>query len=106
MSEWVRVLVEHPDAFEDAKGYEKTALAHGSPFTWSHGESLDELARPERVAQIRSDHERRIARLQARRAVNALHDTPIDTDEGYGDAGKMCVTCHKDRKSTSLNSSH
>jgi len=93
--EWVRLLDEHPDAFEDAKGYEKTALAHGSPFTWSHGESLDELARPERIAQIRSDHERRVARLKARRGVNALHDNLIDTDEVYGDAGKMCITCHK-----------
>jgi hypothetical protein len=29
-----------------------------SPFTWTQGESLDELVRPERVAEIRADYER------------------------------------------------
>jgi hypothetical protein len=93
--EWVRLMDEHPEAFEDAKRYEKSALEHGSPFTWSQGESLDELARPERVAQIRADHEKRVARLNARRPINALHGGSIDLDEVYGAAGKLCVTCHK-----------
>lgn len=93
--EWVRLLDEHPDRFEEAKGYEKNALEHGSPFTWSQGESLDDIAKPERVAQIRSDHEKRLARLKARRLTNALHDEPIELDEIYGSAGKMCITCHK-----------
>ena len=38
---------QHPDAFEEAKRYEKTAVENGSPFTWSQGESLEELERPE-----------------------------------------------------------
>ena len=50
--EWTRLLREHPDAFEEAKAYEKTAIDGGSPFTWCDGEALDELARPERIAQI------------------------------------------------------
>ncbi|MDE0629791.1 MAG: phosphoadenosine phosphosulfate reductase family protein, partial [Bryobacterales bacterium] len=41
--EWVRLKREHPEAFEEAKRYEKTALQHGSPFTWSDRESLAEL---------------------------------------------------------------
>jgi hypothetical protein len=93
--EWVRLMDEHPDAFEEAKGYEKSALEHGSPFTWSMGESLDELAAPARVAQIRVDHERRVERLRQRRQTNALHGEAIDLDEVYGAAGKMCITCHK-----------
>jgi hypothetical protein len=94
--EWARLLEEHPEAFEEAKRYEKNALDHGSPFTWSQGESLEELARPDRLAQIRIDHEKRVARLRARRPVNALMDSePIDTDEVYGAAGKLCITCHK-----------
>ena len=93
--EWARLLDEHPDAFEEAQRYEKNALEHGSPFSWSQGESLDELAKPERLRQIRSDHEKRVARLKARRPVNALlHDAPMDLDEVYGQ-GKLCVTCHK-----------
>jgi hypothetical protein len=93
--EWARLLVEHPDAFEDAKRYEKNALDHGSPFTWSQGESLEELARPERLAQIRIDHDKRVERLKRKRLINALHDDAIEIDEVYGSAGKMCVTCHK-----------
>lgn len=93
--EWARLLEEHPSAFEEAKRYEKNALDHGSPFTWSQGESLDELARPERLAQIRRDHARRVERLRARRPMNILaEEMAEDLDEVYGTA-KMCVTCHK-----------
>ena len=93
--EWARLHDEHPEAFAEAQRYEKTAMDHGSPFSWSHGESLDNLARPERLAQIRIDHEKRVARLMARRPTNALHDdAPMDLDEVYGQ-GKLCVTCHK-----------
>lgn len=93
--EWARLLEEHPEAFEEAKRYEKNALEHGSPFTWSQGESLAELSRPERLAQIKRDHEKRLERLRARRPLNALASAdPIDNDEVYG-AGKLCITCHK-----------
>lgn len=93
--EWARLLDEHPSAFEEAKRYEKNALDHGSPFTWSHGESLDELSRPERLEQIRRDHAKRVERLKARRPLNILAgETAEDIDEVYG-AGKLCITCHK-----------
>lgn len=94
--EWVRLREEHPEAFEEAKTYEKNALEDGSPFTWSQGESLDELERPERVAQIRRDHRERIARTQARVQSNPLRPNgePLDIDDLYGKA-KMCLACHK-----------
>jgi hypothetical protein len=93
--EWARLLKEHPDAYEEARRYEKNALDHGSPFSWSQGESLDELARPDRLKQIHADHEKRVARLKARRPLNVLQeDAPMDLDEVYG-TGKVCVTCHK-----------
>jgi len=94
--EWVRLREEHPEAFEEAKTYEKTAVQHGSPFTWSQGESLDELARPERVAQIKEDHERRLRRLRAKVYSNPLRpdSEPLDIDDLYGQA-KVCLACHK-----------
>lgn len=93
--EWARLRDEHPEAFEEARRYEKNALDHGSPFTWSNGESLDELSKPERLAQIRRDHQKRLERLKARRPVNALtDDEPVDNDEVYG-TDKLCITCHK-----------
>ena len=89
-------MERHPDFFEEAKSYEKNAIDHGSPFTWSEGESLDELARPERVAQIRAEHQRRLERMRAKLQVNPLRPDaePIDIDDLYGQA-KVCLACHK-----------
>lgn len=94
--EWVRLRDEHPDAFDEAAAYEKNALDHGSPFTWSQGESLAELARPDRVAEIRQDHDKRVERMRSRIRANPLRDDhePLDVDDVYGQA-KACLACHK-----------
>ncbi len=94
--EWVRLREQHPDAFEEAKRYEKTAVDSGSPFTWSQGESLEELERPERIAQIVAEHERRLRRMRARIQPNPLRPDaePLDIDDLYGQA-KVCLACHK-----------
>lgn len=97
--EWVRLMREHPDAFEEAKQYEKTALENGSPFTWSDRESLAELQRPQRVAEIEADYEARLARQRARRPQNALRAglEEFEIDQVYGTAEVVasCVICHK-----------
>jgi hypothetical protein len=94
--EWVRLMREHPDAFEEAKRYEKTALEHGSPFTWSDRESLDELALPERIAQIERDHASRLARSQAKRRPNPLLSGIADDSANFVDeADEGCLICHK-----------
>lgn len=94
--EWVRLMKEHPEAFEEAKAYEKNAVDHGSPFTWSQGESLEELERPERIEQIRRDHEQRLARMRKKVQPNPLRpdSEPLDIDDLYGKA-KVCLACHK-----------
>ena len=94
--EWVRLKEHHPEAFEEAKAYEKNSVEHGSPFTWSQGESLDELERPERVEQIRQDHERRLLRMRSKIQPNPLRsdNDPLDIDDLYGQA-KVCLACHK-----------
>jgi 3'-phosphoadenosine 5'-phosphosulfate sulfotransferase (PAPS reductase)/FAD synthetase len=95
--EWVRLMEEHPKAFEEARAYEKTAEEHGSPFTWSDGESLDDLAKPERVAAIKADYEKRRTR-----AMRAIRPNPLSArsepsiDEIFGvSEGNSCVVCHK-----------
>ena len=100
--EWVRLKRIHPDFYEDAKRYEKTALDHGSPFTWSHGESLIELEQPERIAEIEADFEARRKREIAARRMNPLRVLPSsaepdDIDELYlSDEGNgACLICHK-----------
>lgn len=94
--EWVRLKARHPDAFEEAKKYEKTAVEHGSPFTWSPGESLDELTTPKRIAQIKTEHQRRLDRQIATKTINPLRPDaePLDIDDLYGRA-KVCLACHK-----------
>lgn len=94
--EWVRLLERHPEAFEEAKRYEKTAIEHGSPFTWSQGESLSDLEKPERQAQIKKEHEKRLQRAKARIQMNPLRPhQSFDLDDLYGGSAKACLTCHK-----------
>lgn len=97
--EWVRLRQHHPDRFDEAKQLEKSALEHGSPFTWSDRESLVELEQPERIAAIEIEHEKRMARVRARRRPNPLRpDGPLplglEIDEEFGNA-KACLVCHK-----------
>lgn len=94
--EWVRLLERYPEAFEEAKAYEKTALEHDSPFTWSQGESLEELSEPERIKGIKEGHKKRLERMRAKMIINPLRPDaePLDIDDLYGQA-KVCIACHK-----------
>ncbi len=96
--EWVRLAEHHPDRYAEAIEYEKTALKDGSPFTWSQGESLTELLAPSRVAQIKSDYDKRRERLNRNRRVNPLSARCSETvDDVYGidEAEGGCIICHK-----------
>jgi hypothetical protein len=97
--EWVRLKKHHPDRFEEAKKYEKNALEHGSPFTWSDRESLTELERPERVAAIEREYEKRRERAKARVRPNPLRSQEqasvgLEMEELLS-GSKGCVVCHK-----------
>lgn len=95
--EWVRLMRQHPEAFDEAKAYEKTAQKHGSPFTWSPGESLEQLAQPERIRNIEIEHDRRRQRYLARQVKNPLSAAvPLaegDVQDISPDAA--CLICHK-----------
>lgn len=97
--EWVHLLEHHPDKFAEAMSYEKTALSDGSPFTWSQGESLEELSRPERIAQIKADFEKRKAAEKKRIPINPLRIglEYLDIDDLYGEdeGGGACAICMK-----------
>jgi len=51
--EWVRLKETHPDLFEQAKAYEYANKKNGNAFYWSGDEPLEELEKPERVAEIK-----------------------------------------------------
>lgn len=98
--EWVRLKEHHPEAYDEAKELEKDALEHGSPFTWSKGESLWDMEKPERIAEIKAEYEIRRARLRRSIPINPLRpvkECPEDIDDVYGEdeGGGACVVCHK-----------
>ena len=47
--EWVWLLEQHPDLYEKAKSFEKDG------YTWIQGETLEDLAKPERARKIKLD---------------------------------------------------
>ena len=93
-SEWVGLLEEHPDLFELAKSYEKFNPETGERFTWSQGESLEELSDPERIAQIKASTEKAKASKKSakpnRRLIEILTDVHDDEDDE-----EPCLICHK-----------
>lgn len=93
-SEWVGLLEQHPDLFELAKEYEKFNSETGERFTWSQGESLEELANPERIAQIKANTEKAKASKKKekpnRRLIEILTDVHDDEDDE-----EPCLVCHK-----------
>jgi hypothetical protein len=65
--EWVRLLETHPHLYALAQGYEEKTVEFGEQFYWNQNETLRDLARPERVAEIKAKHEANIAKAKARR---------------------------------------
>lgn len=78
--EWVGLLERHPDLFKRAMEYEKSDPATGERFTWVEGESLEELSKPERVAEIKAQNERRMELNKKSNANIALKDIFAEQD--------------------------
>ena len=95
-------LVDYQFKVEEiqTKKMEKSALENGTPFTWSQNEPLSDLEKPERVAQIKDDFEKRKLRELANRKLNPLrmqNSKNLDIDDLYLDeeGGGACLVCHK-----------
>jgi 3'-phosphoadenosine 5'-phosphosulfate sulfotransferase (PAPS reductase)/FAD synthetase len=110
-AEWVGLYERHPEAFAHAQSLEKDALEHGSPFTWSEAESLADLSKEERRAEIKADfalrqeRTKKNARAKARMG-NPYLDASISDEEldellgfddiyGVAEINASCVVCHK-----------
>ena len=92
--EWVGLLEKHPDLFEKAKAYEKFDSKSGKRFTWNQGESLEELSRPERVAEIKRTHALKLEKEKTQAPVNKpLHEVLEGLLNGE-DSGTSCNICH------------
>jgi 3'-phosphoadenosine 5'-phosphosulfate sulfotransferase (PAPS reductase)/FAD synthetase len=92
--EWVLLREQHPDLFEQAKVYEEQSLLHGEAFNWSQRESLAELERPERIAEIKAKHAARQAARRSRRKNLPLVETlgGLAPDDAPADP-EGCLIC-------------
>jgi len=89
--EWVGLLEKHEDLYQMAMNYEKDNPETGERYTWTSRESLKELMRPERVAQIRAEHARREEFKSKNEANLTLSQVfgPGEADDTEG-----CLICH------------
>lgn len=85
--EWVGLKENHPELFEEAKKYEKLNAETGERYTWAQNESLEELERPERIAQIKINLEKR---KQANQTSNGFKLIDLIDDED----DDSCLICH------------
>ena len=92
-AEWVGLMERHPELFELAKEYEKINPEADERYTWNGKESLEELSRPERVAEIKERHEKAMAAKKKRRVnlplVEVLDEVLEDEDDN-----QPCFFCH------------
>jgi Phosphoadenosine phosphosulfate reductase family len=84
-AEWAGLLEHHPDLFEAARAYEKVDPETGDRYTWAPGESLEDIARPERLVEIRAKSGG-LARKKG--GGRALHEVFADEDDDEG-----CTIC-------------
>ena len=92
-SEWVGLLEKHPDLFDLAKEYEKIDHESGDRYTWNQKESLEELANPERVQEIKERHQRSMEK-QRKRQVNLPLIEVLDEVLEDEDDDQPCFFCH------------
>lgn len=86
--EWVGLLENHPELYEQAMSMEKANPETGERYTWTENESLEELMQPERIEQIRAEYEQRCD-----------EDTAVDLSLTYifasnDDDQDGCLICH------------
>ncbi|MCE4935876.1 phosphoadenosine phosphosulfate reductase family protein [Aliivibrio fischeri] len=111
--EWVRLMERHPEAFEEAKSYEKRAetSANGETFFWmGPNEPLDSLENPARIEQIKENHQKMLDRFEKKKkreqkrrlGMHAMVDESmlidtLDMDAIYDleEGGGACITCYK-----------
>lgn len=79
--EWVWLLEQHPDRFAKAIAYEKDG------YTWME-EKLEDLAKPERVIEIKREYLKRSKRLKKAKNDNSPFLMDILQEEGDG-----CIAC-------------
>ncbi|MEK9136137.1 MAG: phosphoadenosine phosphosulfate reductase, partial [Bacteroidota bacterium] len=91
--EWVGLLENHPDLFEQASRYERIDPDPARTYTWAQGESLGELAQSERVAQIKAENAKRLSFGSSNRSARTLVEVFSDLSDELEDDDRACLIC-------------
>lgn len=91
--EWVGLLENHPELFEKAKAFEKEGTEVERRYTWNQRESLEELAQPERVKQIRAERTQRLAEIRKSKVNLPLAEVWNEDDEEDENGERSCLIC-------------
>jgi len=90
--EWVGLLENHKDLFEKASAFEKVDPKTDESFTWIQGESLRQLANPQRIAEIKKEYQERMARMKRNRLESDSPLIDVFANEDISHGG--CLICH------------
>lgn len=90
--EWIRLKEHHPDLYEKAKIYEKPGPSGQPGYTWIQGESLSDLEKPERIAEIKARHEISMEREEKKRKNLRLIDVFEEVIDAESDE-QACLIC-------------
>ena len=104
--EWIKLMENHPDLFEEAKAFEKGDgnTTTGEKFYWmGQGTPLSTLETPEEKIRIIDHHNKQVDRFNKKKRRNSLHEDDdgacefTDLDEIYDEVegGGACVACYK-----------
>jgi hypothetical protein len=91
--EWVRLLENHPDQFDEAQSYEKLDEKTGKKYTWVKRMPLSELRKKDNIEAIKRRYAENKERRRANRTNKSLVEvfTGIDFEEEESEA---CLICH------------
>jgi hypothetical protein len=88
--EWIGLLEKHPNLYWKAADFEKHDRTTGKIFTWIENESLHDLAKPERIEQIKADYDKKMRRNNYSSEDTKLRDVfAAETGDQKG-----CLVCH------------
>jgi len=91
--EWVFLKERYPDLFRQAKEYEHANKLNGNPFYWNGDEPLENLERPERMAEIKANWERSRLRAKQNRANRPLVQILGGLEDDDDDESEGCLIC-------------
>jgi 3'-phosphoadenosine 5'-phosphosulfate sulfotransferase (PAPS reductase)/FAD synthetase len=88
-AEWVGLKERHPDLYEKAKNYEKIVRDSETGeilkrYSWSQGETLEEMEVPERVIEIKANHQKFLEEEKRRRRpvrLLEMFEDALDNDD-------------------------